>query len=222
VISVLALALAVGGGAFALASSDSRQDKKIAKKVVKKLAPHLSVKYAKSAGTATHAASADSATRATSADSATRATDADQLGGTPASSYLLGGGRVLFARLSFPDSTGAGKTILTLPGLGRIETYACNSGSIVFAAQYHNTSSQPEDLWLDEQNQTGDTSSYHTVAAGAILPLVHNAYETWQHSLLTVGAGTGSAAKAATASVGVSFLSPSCTYQAQAAVQPGS
>ena len=49
VISVIALVVAIGGGTFAIASSDSKQDKKIAKKVVNKLAPSLSVKHATTA-----------------------------------------------------------------------------------------------------------------------------------------------------------------------------
>src|SRR5436309_2679160 len=99
VISAIALVFAVGGGAFAIASSDNKKDKKIAKKIankqIEKKAPNLSVKHAKKAnhakkakiaGNATnadHATSADSATsatdasHATSADSATTATSAD-------------------------------------------------------------------------------------------------------------------------------------------------
>lgn len=63
IIAVIALIVAVGGGTFALAASDKKTDKKIAKKVVTNLAPGLSVK------------------------SATNATNATQLGGTPAAGY---------------------------------------------------------------------------------------------------------------------------------------
>ena len=72
VISVIALVVAIGGGTFAIASSDSKQDKKIAKKVVNKLAPNLSVK---------HATTAAAATRADTAG------NADALGGAPAGAY---------------------------------------------------------------------------------------------------------------------------------------
>jgi hypothetical protein len=76
VLSVIALIAALGGGAFALASSDNAKDKKIAKKVTNKLitkrAKTLSVR---------HAATADNATRASSADNAAK------LGGAEASSY---------------------------------------------------------------------------------------------------------------------------------------
>jgi hypothetical protein len=79
VISVIALFLAVGGGAFAAAkSSDTKQDKKIAKKIakktVKKLAPKLSVKHADTADLALEANSADNASKA---DNATNAKNAD-------------------------------------------------------------------------------------------------------------------------------------------------
>jgi hypothetical protein len=78
VIAVIALVVAVGGGTFAIASSDSKQDKKIAKKVVRKAPPILSVLHAK---TADQAATAATATRADTAR------NADSLGGAPASAY---------------------------------------------------------------------------------------------------------------------------------------
>lgn len=80
VISMITLSLVLGGTAFAAAASHG--DKKADTKLVKKLAPSLSVKHAKTADSATnaaHATSADSATNAThatSADSATNATNA--------------------------------------------------------------------------------------------------------------------------------------------------
>lgn len=59
VISTIALIVAVGGGTAALALTDNQKDKKIAKKVsnkqITKRAPGLSVKHAKTAGTATTA-----------------------------------------------------------------------------------------------------------------------------------------------------------------------
>ena len=78
VISVIALVVAIGGGTFAIASSDNKQDKKIAKKVVNKLAPSLSVK---------HATTADRASTATTATRADSAGNADALGGAPAGAY---------------------------------------------------------------------------------------------------------------------------------------
>jgi hypothetical protein len=80
VISVLALIVAVGGGAFAIAASESKQDRKIARiarKAVRKLAPKLSVKHAQTAGSATKA------------DSADNATNAFNLQGQPASDFRL-------------------------------------------------------------------------------------------------------------------------------------
>jgi hypothetical protein len=80
VISMITLALVLGGTAFA-ASTAKHSDKKADIKLIKKLAPSLSVKHAK---TATHATSATSATNATTA---TSATNASQLGGVAASGY---------------------------------------------------------------------------------------------------------------------------------------
>jgi hypothetical protein len=106
VISMIALSLVLGGTAFAASGvvTAKHKDAKADTKLVKKLAPSLSVKHAKTATNATnavnatnatnavnatHATSADSATHATSADSATTAGNASQLGGSPASSYEL-------------------------------------------------------------------------------------------------------------------------------------
>src|SRR5438270_11307205 len=72
VISMVTLSLVLGGTAVA-ASTAKHGDKKADTKLIKKLAPSLSVKHAKTANSATTAASA---THATSADSATTATNA--------------------------------------------------------------------------------------------------------------------------------------------------
>jgi hypothetical protein len=68
VISAIALAIAIGGGGYAIASLNSGKVKKIAKKQankqIKKKAPHLSVAHAATADNATHATSADTATSA--------------------------------------------------------------------------------------------------------------------------------------------------------------
>src|SRR2546421_7066973 len=94
VISLIALSLVLGGTAFA-ATTAKHKDAKADTKLVKKLAPSLSVKHAKTANTATtaanatHAISADSAanatnaTNATSATNATTAGNANNLGGQP-------------------------------------------------------------------------------------------------------------------------------------------
>ena len=89
VLSMVALAIALGGTAFAantvVTAKHKHKDAKADKKLVKKMAPKLSVKHAKTANSATtaasatHATSADTATNAghaTSADSATNATHA--------------------------------------------------------------------------------------------------------------------------------------------------
>jgi hypothetical protein len=70
ILAFLALVLAVGGGAFAIASSNSKQVRRIANKVVSKRAHRLSVRHAKRADTATladHATAADTATDALNA-----------------------------------------------------------------------------------------------------------------------------------------------------------
>jgi hypothetical protein len=74
VISMITLSLVLGG--TAVAATTAHGDKKADIKLIKKLAPTLSVKRAKTANNATHAANATNATHATSADSATNATNA--------------------------------------------------------------------------------------------------------------------------------------------------
>lgn len=82
VISLITLSLVLGGTAIA-ASTAKHADAKADKKLIKKTAPTLSVKHAKTANSAntaanaTHATSADSATNATNATNATHATNAD-------------------------------------------------------------------------------------------------------------------------------------------------
>jgi hypothetical protein len=102
VISMVTLSLVLGGTAVA-ATTATHKDAKADTKLVKKLAPSLSVKHAKTANSATtattatnatnatnatHATSADSATNATNATNATTAANANNLGGQPPSAYL--------------------------------------------------------------------------------------------------------------------------------------
>ena len=74
VLSSVALFLALGGGAYAAASSDSKQDKKIANTAAKAYFNHhiarASVSHANSANTAASATNATNATNATTANSA--------------------------------------------------------------------------------------------------------------------------------------------------------
>jgi hypothetical protein len=81
VISMIALALVLGGTAVA-ASTATHGDKKADVKLIKKMAPSLSVKHAKTA---------DNATNATNATTAATATNATSLGGQPASYYAHAG-----------------------------------------------------------------------------------------------------------------------------------
>jgi hypothetical protein len=103
VVAMLALAVALGGTAFAANSAATKtkhKDKKADIKLIKKLAPTLSVKHAKTADSATiatsatHAATADSATNATDSTNATNAGNATHLGGVAASSYLTDAGAI--------------------------------------------------------------------------------------------------------------------------------
>jgi hypothetical protein len=108
VISLIALSLVLGGTAVA-AGTAKHKDAKADTALVKKLAPSLSVKHAKTANSATtaasatHATSADNATNAThatSSDSATNATNAttaanaNALGGVAASGYVQNSGNI--------------------------------------------------------------------------------------------------------------------------------
>jgi hypothetical protein len=79
VIAMIALSLVLGGTAIAAGTSAPLSKKQVTK-LVKKLAPKLSVKHAKTANTA---AAAAAAAHATSADSATSATTAASATGLP-------------------------------------------------------------------------------------------------------------------------------------------
>jgi hypothetical protein len=116
VISLIALFMALGGTSYAADKVilTKHNDAKADKKLVKKLAPTLSVKHAKTANTATsaananHATTADSATNATNATTAANATD---LGGQPASSYLTTGSRIGTPGIVKAAATAAGNTV---------------------------------------------------------------------------------------------------------------
>jgi hypothetical protein len=98
-VAIAAILVAAGVTIAAAASSETATDKKLATKVIKKLAPKLSVKKAKTAG---------SATNATNADSATTADSADAIGGKTAADLIATGKIVHF---SFKLSFGAERAI---------------------------------------------------------------------------------------------------------------
>jgi hypothetical protein len=102
---MIALTAALGGGAFAIANSDTKQDKKIATKVVKKLAPRLSVK---------HAASANTAATATNASHASTADNATSLGGVAASGYRVE--TAVASSNSLPGFQSSSDTAVDIPG----------------------------------------------------------------------------------------------------------
>src|SRR5215471_7095456 len=92
-VAYLALFFALGGtaGAATTVTATTHKDAKADTKLVKNLAPSLSVKHAKTADSATSAASATHATTADNATNAASATNAADLGGHPASAYVLSG-----------------------------------------------------------------------------------------------------------------------------------
>lgn len=97
VLSTVALSLVLGGTAFA-ATTDLHTDKKADAKLVKKLAPSLSVKYAKAAGTAASAATA------------THAMSADLVNGVQSKDVAwIQGGRT--GAVSLPDAKGTWTTV---------------------------------------------------------------------------------------------------------------
>ncbi|HJQ73281.1 MAG TPA: hypothetical protein VJ814_00225 [Gaiellaceae bacterium] len=105
---MITLSLVLGGTALAAGTArhSRHSDAKADTKLIKKMAPRLSVKHAKTAGTArttknatnavnaVHAGSADNAAHAATADTATNATtagNASNLGGQPPSAYMPNG-----------------------------------------------------------------------------------------------------------------------------------
>jgi hypothetical protein len=126
VIGSIALILALGGGSFALATSDNSTDKKIAKKVadkqITKRAPGLSVKHATSADTAA------------------------TLQGKGPGAFVQGTGSVIVGRLDagFGSTTG---NVITVPGVGILSLSNCsNSGTPHIDTSYKNTSGGIEDF----------------------------------------------------------------------------
>jgi hypothetical protein len=93
-ISLIALFLALGGTSFAAGKviATKHKDAKADTKLIKKLAPTLSVKHAKTANSATSATHATSAVSATNATNATHATTADTATALGTISYNLSTG----------------------------------------------------------------------------------------------------------------------------------
>ena len=116
VLSLIALFMALGGTSYAADKVilTKHSDAKADTKLIKKLAPTLSVKHAKTANSATtatnasHATTADSATNATNATTAANATE---LGGQPASSYLTTASRIGTPGIVKEAATAGGNTV---------------------------------------------------------------------------------------------------------------
>lgn len=104
-IALLAIAFAAGVTIAAAAGSETSIDKKLAAKVIRKLAPSLSVKKAKSAKHATSAAHAGRAANAANADT---------LGGKSPSD-LVGAGKIV--HFSFKLAFGATRPVVTAGSL---------------------------------------------------------------------------------------------------------
>jgi hypothetical protein len=114
VISLIALFVALGGTSLAATKvlAAKHKDAKADTSLVKKLAPSLSVKHAKtadSAANATHASSADSATNATNATNAGHATTADSAANATGLAGPLASGRTLTGYVDSAGHVGAGE-----------------------------------------------------------------------------------------------------------------
>ncbi|HZT83836.1 MAG TPA: hypothetical protein VE984_00245 [Gaiellaceae bacterium] len=139
VISLIALFLALGGTSVAATKVilAKHADKKADTKLVKKLAPSLSVKHAKTANSATtaasatHATTADSATNATNATNATTAANATALGGISASGYTRRDCSSLTGQIKgFARINDAAVSTTSLSTAGVEAAYNCSGGSI--------------------------------------------------------------------------------------------
>jgi len=137
VISMVTLSLVLGGTAFA-ASTAKHKDARADTKLVKKLAPKLSVKHAKTATNANHANTADNATTATTADNATN------LGGQPASAYLTSGD--VQSGTFFLDPGTTGKVLFTDGPLS--VTADCTQSSGVTTVTVHIVSTAANWIWF--------------------------------------------------------------------------
>jgi cytochrome bd-type quinol oxidase subunit 2 len=117
VLSSVALFMALGGGAYAAASSDSKQDKKIANSAAKAYfnlhiagASVSDANFAKTAGSATNATNATNAINAINATNATTATTA-----TTANSAPIAKVTYVTSAVSVPPSGAAVLVIATCP-----------------------------------------------------------------------------------------------------------
>ncbi len=88
-ISMIALILAAGGGAYAIGASTNKTIRKIVNKQITKRAPRLSVRHAVSAGSADTAKAADAARTADSAATAASAATAQSLA-PPEAVHMIG------------------------------------------------------------------------------------------------------------------------------------
>jgi len=167
VISMITLSLVLGGTAFAASTAKRHKDARADTRLIRKLAPKLSVKHAKSATNANHAKTADSATTATTADNATN------LGGQPASTYLTNGD--VQSGTFFLDPGTTGKVLFTDGPLS--VTADCTQSSGVTTVKVNIVSTVANWIWFGNtleaaagtvQNDTQNDSSSPGTFKGSI------------------------------------------------------
>jgi hypothetical protein len=126
VVALIALAIALGGTAYAATQINGGQIKNgtiTGKKLKKHTLTGTQVDVAK-LGKVPSAASAD---HATTAGSATSAGNASTLGGVGAGSFVQGGGQIYTNGATEPESTST-KNVMTIPGLGVLSMGCDSSG----------------------------------------------------------------------------------------------
>jgi hypothetical protein len=152
VISMITLSLVLGGTAFAASTArhSKHADAKADTKLIKKLAPKLSVKHAKTANTANHANTADTADTATNATTADNATN---LGGQPASAYVPSS--ALQKGTSIMSQGTTGKVLFTNGPLSVTADCALSGGVTTVTVHVVST----VDNWLDFQTREATAGS---------------------------------------------------------------
>ena len=173
VISLIALFMALGGTSYAADKVilTKHNEAKADTKLIKKLAPTLRVKHAKtadSATNATHATTADSATNAThatTADSATNATNATtagnatELGGKAASSYLTTASRIGTNGIVKEAASATGNTV-TLLAVGPFTvTMVCTNTGTGPSLTINASSSEANSILDDQLVATANTTT---------------------------------------------------------------
>ena len=188
VIATVALFAALGGTSFAATKviASTHKDKKADTKLVKKLAPTLNVKHAKTAdiataaANATHATTADSATNATNAGNAANAANAanaSKLGNVAASGYVQNSGAI-FVSTGSSNWTALNSTDPISWTFTTNATWASSSGAGSFFLTAH--PSIPTALYGKNLELKGATLCYSASASAEItrVEVVQSRYST--------------------------------------------